>query len=78
MKDEDITSKLLRRYTVNPKSFNWPLSSTAPSVSSNGCELNGFAHGTSIMKRSLDITVGLFFLILPQPFVCRNCVTGVD
>jgi len=65
MKDEDITSKLLRRYTVTQSSIGRCL--LRLHLEQQRLRAQWFAHGTSIMKRSLDITVSLFFLILLSP-----------
>jgi lipopolysaccharide/colanic/teichoic acid biosynthesis glycosyltransferase len=65
MKDEDITSKLLRRYTVTQTSLGRCLLR----VHLERQRLRSFwlAHGTSFLKRGLDITLSLFFLILLSP-----------
>src|SRR6266850_3137168 len=65
MKDEDITSKLLRRYTVTQSSIGRCL--LRLHLEQQRLRARWFAHGTSIMKRSLDITLSLFFLILLSP-----------
>jgi lipopolysaccharide/colanic/teichoic acid biosynthesis glycosyltransferase len=65
MKDEDITSKLLRRYTVTQSSIGRCL--LRLHLEQQRLRAHWFAHGTSIMKRSLDITLSLFFLILLSP-----------
>src|SRR5580765_4218963 len=65
MKDEDIKSKLLRRYTVTQSSIGRCL--LRFHLEQQRLRAHWLAHGTSIMKRSLDITLSLFFLILLSP-----------
>jgi lipopolysaccharide/colanic/teichoic acid biosynthesis glycosyltransferase len=64
MKD-DITSKLLRRYTVAQNSFGRFL--LRCHVELQKLRSNWFAYGTVFLKRSLDISLSLFFLILLSP-----------
>lgn len=65
MKDEDITSKLLRRYSVTqsaPGRFLLRLH-----LELQRFRAHWFTHGASFIKRSLDITLSLLFLILLSP-----------
>src|SRR6266478_4143717 len=65
MKDEDITSKLLRRYTVTQSSIGRCL--LRLHLERQRLRAHWFAYGTSMIKRSLDITLSLLFLILLSP-----------
>jgi lipopolysaccharide/colanic/teichoic acid biosynthesis glycosyltransferase len=65
MKDEDITSKLLRRYTIAQSSLGRCFLRLRLEL--QRLRANWFAYGTSFLKRSLDITLSLFFLILLSP-----------
>jgi lipopolysaccharide/colanic/teichoic acid biosynthesis glycosyltransferase len=65
MKDDDITSKLLRRYTVAQSSLGRFF--LRLHLELQRLRANWFAYGTSFVKRSLDITLSLFFLILLSP-----------
>jgi len=65
MKNDDITSKLLRRYTIAQS----PLGRCFLRVHLELQRLRAiwFAHGASFLKRTLDITLSLFFLVLLSP-----------
>jgi lipopolysaccharide/colanic/teichoic acid biosynthesis glycosyltransferase len=65
MKDEDITSKLLRRYSVTQTSIGRFL--LRVHLEQRRLRSYWLAHGASLMKRSLDITLSLLFLILLSP-----------
>jgi len=65
MKDEDITAKLLRRYTVTQSSIGRCL--LRLHLEQQRLRAHWLAHGGAMMKRSLDITLSLFFLILLSP-----------
>jgi Sugar transferases involved in lipopolysaccharide synthesis len=65
MKDEDITSKLLRRYSVTQSSIGRCL--LRLHLEQQRLRAHWFAYGSSMSKRSLDITLSLFLLILLSP-----------
>lgn len=65
MNDEDTKSNLLRRYSVAQTSLGRCL--LRLHVDQQRLRAYWFAHGTSFFKRSLDITVCLFFLISLSP-----------
>jgi lipopolysaccharide/colanic/teichoic acid biosynthesis glycosyltransferase len=65
MNDEEIKSKLLRRYTVTQT----PIGRCLLRLHLERQRLRALwlTYGSSMMKRSLDITLSLFFLILLSP-----------
>src|SRR6478672_1499773 len=65
MKDEDLTTKLLRRYTVTQSSVGRCL--LRVHLEQQRLRSYWLAHGASFLKRSLDITISLLFLILLSP-----------
>ena len=65
MKDEDLTTKLLRRYTVAQSSVGRCL--LRVHLEQQRLRSYWLAHGASFLKRSLDITLSLLFLILLSP-----------
>jgi lipopolysaccharide/colanic/teichoic acid biosynthesis glycosyltransferase len=65
MNDEDIKSTLLRRYSVAQTSLGRFFLHLH--LEQQRLRAYWFAHGTSFFKRSLDITLSLFFLILLSP-----------
>jgi lipopolysaccharide/colanic/teichoic acid biosynthesis glycosyltransferase len=65
MKDDDITSKLLRRYTFAQSSLGRFF--LRLHLEQQRLRANWLANGTSLIKRSLDISLSLFFLFLLSP-----------
>jgi len=65
MKDDDITSKLLRRYTIAQSALGRFF--LRVHLEQQRLRAAWFAHGTSFLKRGLDITLSLFFLIVLSP-----------
>jgi lipopolysaccharide/colanic/teichoic acid biosynthesis glycosyltransferase len=65
MNDEDITSKLLRRYSITQTSIGRFF--LRIHLERQRFRAHWRAYGTSFLKRSLDITLSLFFLILLSP-----------
>src|SRR5712675_292983 len=65
MKDEDITSKLLRRYTVTQSSIGRCI--LRLHLEQQRLRAHWLANGNSMIKRSVDIALSLFFLILLCP-----------
>src|SRR5690349_17225461 len=66
MKDDDIASKLLRRYTMTQSSlgrFFLRFHLELQRLRANWC-----AYGTSFLKRVVDIVLSLLFLIVLGPF----------
>jgi lipopolysaccharide/colanic/teichoic acid biosynthesis glycosyltransferase len=62
MKNDDPTSKLLRRYTLAQSSLGRFF--LRVHLELQRLRANWFAYGTSFLKRTLDISLSLFFLIL--------------
>src|ERR1051326_948935 len=65
MNDQDIKSKLQRRYSIAQTALGRCL--LRLHVEQQRLRAHWRAHGTAFMKRTLDITLSLFFLILLSP-----------
>src|SRR3954464_7490717 len=65
MNNRDVKSKLLRRYSMAQSSFGRCL--LRLHVEQQRLRAHWLAHGTAFIKRTLDITVSLFFLVLLSP-----------
>lgn len=65
MNEEDLKSKLLRRYSIAQTSLGRFL--LRVHVERQRFRAYWMAHGTPFIKRTLDITLSLFFLILLSP-----------
>lgn len=67
MKHDDLTSKLLRRYTIAQSSLGRFF--LRLHLEQQRLRANWLTHGTSFIKRTLDISLSLFFLILLAPLL---------
>jgi lipopolysaccharide/colanic/teichoic acid biosynthesis glycosyltransferase len=65
MKDDDVTSKLLRRYTMAQSSLGRFF--LRLNLELQRLRANWLAYGTSFLKRALDIVLSLLFLIALSP-----------
>lgn len=65
MKDDDVRSMLLRRYTIAQSSLGRFFLRVR--LEQQRLRANWSMHGTAFLKRSLDVCLSLFFLILLGP-----------
>src|SRR3954470_15220919 len=65
MNNRDVKSKLLRRYSMAQSSFGRCL--LRLHVEQQRLRAHWLAHGTVFIKRTLDISLSLFFLVLLSP-----------